>query len=139
MPNTETLATVSSIVTAAGVTMLFFRVQREQVMKQRGEASWIPLADWLLIGATLTAVTLVLLPILLFDSAFLGRRLPTAGCTAALVALGGYLLALPAHYRLIFGAGCGPRRNPEPPELLIVIGTTVVALVLFAVSFIATA
>lgn len=141
MANTETLATVASIVTAAGVAMLFFRVQREQDMKRRGERDWIPVADLLLLGATFTAILVVLLPILLFDSDFLGRRVPTAGCTAALVALVGYVPALLAHYRLMFGSAGreGDRDNPERPEGEIVIGMTAVALALFGVSLIVTA
>ena len=107
-------------------------------MKGRGERSWLPVADLLLLGATLTAIVVVLLPILLFDSEFLGSRVPNAGCAAALVALAGYVPALLAHYRLIFGTANEEtsRRNPEPPEGEIVVGTTAVALALFGVSLI---
>jgi hypothetical protein len=96
-------------------------------MKRRGERNSIAVADWLLLGATFTAIVLVLLPILHFDSELLGRRVPTAGCTAALVGLVGYVHALFAHYRLMFGSAGRPgaRDNPEPPEGEIVIGTTV--------------
>lgn len=132
------LGTVASIVTAAGVTMLFFRVQREADMKRRGQRNWIPVADWLLLGATFAAIVLVLLPILLFDSEFLGRRVPTAGCVAALVALGGYAPALLAHYRLLGSKRVGPRSNPEPPEGQIVIGATTVAFALFGMSLVLT-
>ena len=114
MPDTGTLATVASIVSAAGVTMLYFRIQREAEIQRRGEPTWIPVADRLLLGATFTAIVVVLLPILFFDSRFLGRRVPTAGCAAALIALGGYVLALLAHYRLMFGSRrAGPRENPR--------------------------
>jgi hypothetical protein len=137
VPDTGTIGTVASIVTAAGVTMLFFRIQREAEMQRRREPTWIPVADRLLLGATFTAIVLVLLPIILFDSKFLSRRVPTAGCGAALIALGGYVLALLAHYRLMFGSGrTGPRENPEPAERTIVIGATAVAVVLFAVSLV---
>ena len=109
-------------------------------MQQAGERIWIPVADWLLLGATFAAIVLVLLPILLFDSEFLGTRVPTAGCTAALGALGGYVLALLAHYRLVFGSTrSGPRDNPEPAELVVVIAAAVVALALFGVSLVTTA
>lgn len=140
MPDAEVLATIASIVTAAGITMLFFRVQREIGMGERDEITWIAFADWLLIGATLTAVAVVLLPILLFDSELLSRRIPIAGCTAALVCMGGYVLALPAHYRLVFGSDrIGPRTNPEPAERVIVVGAAMIALVLFGASLISTA
>jgi len=122
-------------ITAAAVTMLLFRVQREEGMRRRGEPTWIPVADGLLIAATTASIGLVLLPILLFSSDFLHRRIPTAGCVAALVALGGYVFALPAHYRLLFGGERdGPRSNPEPAERRIVIMTTALALALFVTS-----
>jgi hypothetical protein len=138
MADTQTLGTVASIITTGGVTMLFFRVQREQEMKRRGEPNWIPVADWLLLGAAVTAIVLVLMPLLLSDSEFFGRRVPTAGCAAALVALVGYVPALLAHYRLAFGTAgrTHARGNPEAPEGEIVVGTTAVAVVLFVVSLI---
>ncbi len=34
MPSTEILATIASIVTAAGVTMLFFRISRELAIQE---------------------------------------------------------------------------------------------------------
>ena len=119
--------------------MLFFRVQRETAMQARGKPDWIPYADRLLLGATFTAIFLVLLPILLFGSNSLARRVATAGCTAALVALGGYVPALLAHYRLIFRRGrVGDRHNPEPPERVIVRSAATVALAFFVVSLILT-
>ena len=130
MPDAATLSTIASLVTAAGVTMFSFRIQREAAMAATGQRTWIPLADWLLIGATLIAIVIVLLPILLFDSDFVGRRVPTAACGAALVALAGYVVALPAHYRLILSAGrTGPRPYVEGPERTIVIATVTVALI----------
>jgi hypothetical protein len=135
VPDDATLATIASLITAAGVTMLFFRVQREEDMRRRGETSWFPKADRLLLAATFTSIILVLLPILLFRSGFLHRRVPTAGCVTAVVALGGYPFALLAHYRLLIGrTRTGGRENPEPAERMIIRATTVLALVLFATS-----
>jgi hypothetical protein len=134
MADTQVLAGVAAIVIAAGGPMLFFRVQRELEMWRRGERTWIPVADWMLLGATFTAIVLVLLPILLFDdSELLGKRVPTAGCAAALVALVGYGPALLAHYRIGSANNTKPRKNPEPAETGIVIGTTAVALALFGI------
>ena len=56
MPDTETLGTVASIVTGAGVAMLVFRAQRETVMEEKRELTWMAFCDWLLIGATLVAI-----------------------------------------------------------------------------------
>jgi hypothetical protein len=64
VPDAATLSTIASIITAAGVTMLFFRVQREAEMERRGYQTWIPYADRLLLGATVVAIGLVLVPVL---------------------------------------------------------------------------
>jgi hypothetical protein len=138
MPDVSVLATVASVIAAFGVTMLFFRVQREVAMQSAGERNWIPAADWLLISATLVALLLVLLPMVLASSSRLwGRRIPTAACAALLVAVSSYVPALLAHYRLIFGAGrSGARRNPEPAELAVIATAGAVAVAVFIASLV---
>ena len=123
------LATVASITVGFGITMLFFRIQRELRMQQKLERIWIPWADWLLLGATICSVVLVLLPLVLFPTSdTLGVRLPTAGCAASLACLAGYVLGILAHYRLLFGRGrSGARDNPEPSERVIVVLTIIAA------------
>jgi hypothetical protein len=46
------LLTVASIIAAAGFAILVARIQREQHMKEKGEITWIPWADWLAFGST---------------------------------------------------------------------------------------
>jgi uncharacterized membrane protein len=103
--------------------MLFFRIQREVAMHQEGEPVWLPMADWLLVAATLFSLLLVILPLVSFS----GLRLPAAAAGSAAILVAGYLLAIMAHYRIVFdrerliwGARrTGPRDNPEPSELIL--------------------
>lgn len=135
------VATIASIIAGFGVAMLFFRIDRELRMRERGEPVWIARADWLLIVATLCSLVIVLLPLLLFaDSGTLGQRLPTAGCSAALVLLAGYIIGILSHYRLLFGSTrSGPRTNPEPSERRVVIGTLVASSAVFVWSLLSSA
>jgi len=141
MPDPTTLATVASVIAAFGSVMLIFRIQREIDMHAAGEVNWIPRSDWLLVAATLTALLIVLLPEVLFaDSRLFGRRIPTAGCAAALVGIAGYIPALLAHYRLLFGSGrTGPRLNPEPAEQKVFVLTWAAAFGVFFLSLVLTA
>jgi hypothetical protein len=63
MADASSLATTASIIAAFGIAMLFFRIQRELGMAERGEINWIPWADWLLVGATAVSLLLVILPL----------------------------------------------------------------------------
>jgi len=129
---TGDLLTVASILAAFGSAMLFFRIQRELTMHDRAEIQWIPWADWLLILATLVSLLAVILPI--FFAA--GLRLPLAAASAATVLAAGYVPAILAHYRIILGFGRqGPRTNPEPSELFIVLLSLVAATSAFVLQF----
>jgi hypothetical protein len=133
MPNEETLATVASIIAGFGAAMLAFRIEREVQGQEEGEATWIPWADALLIGAIFASLLLVILPIVSFQMARgFAARLPRAACSASCILVSGYILSILAHYRLLFGRKRrGERENPEPAERWLVIGTILVAAVLF--------
>ena len=89
---------------------------------------WIAFADWLLVGATLICLLLVILPI----TFSLGLRLPAAASAAAIIMVAGYVFAILGHYRIVFGhKRIGPRFNPEPWELFFVILALVIALAAF--------
>jgi uncharacterized membrane protein len=135
MPDSDTLASIASIIAGFGVAMLFFRIQRELQMHKEGETIWIPHADWLLISATLVSLLLVILPLIAFDpSSSLQTRLPTAACAASALMVAGYIFGILAHYRLIFGKKrSGPRENPEPAERLLVFATVVMAGATFSI------
>ena len=49
---------MASTIAIFGSAMLVFRVQREMEMAGKGERNWIPWADWLLLGATITSLLL---------------------------------------------------------------------------------
>ena len=90
---------------------------------------WLPLADWLLVVATLSCLLLILLPI----SACFPLRLPAAVAAASAVVVAGYLPSLLAHYRIVLGSERqGSLHNPEPIELVLVLTTVVAALVVGA-------
>ena len=142
MANVTTLATVASIIAGFGAAMLFFRIQRELQAHERMEWKWIPWADRLLIGATLVALLFVVLPLVAFTNRPGGMaELPAAACAAATVLVAGYVPAILAHYRLLFGSKSeGPGSNPEPAERVIVILTLLLAagaflMVLFRYSY----
>lgn len=127
------LSTVASIISAFGIAMLVFRIQRELAMQKAGEMNWIPQSDWLLVWATEISLLLVLLPLLIAPRTSRWIALPVAGCASACVLVAGYIPAVFAHYRLILsGKRSGPRANPEPSERLIVLATVVAAVLLAA-------
>jgi hypothetical protein len=122
-PDTGTLSTVASIIAAFGVAMLFYRIQRELQMQEAGELNWIPWADWLLLGASLCALLLVLLPLVAaHPTSWVHRSLPAPACATSIVLLAAYPVAILAHYQFIFAHGrTMPRINPEPSEKVVVI------------------
>ena len=128
-----TIANFASVIGAFGAAMLYFRIQRELHMRQQGERVWIPLADWLIILATLISLLLVIVPLIALDPKSPGYlRLPMAACGAAAVLISGYVFAILAHYRIFFGASrTGPRSLAEPLEIVFAIVAVCAALALF--------
>src|SRR5260370_31436695 len=106
-----TLASFASVIGAFGAAMLYFRIQRELHMRQQGERVWIPLADWLIVLATLVSLLLVIVPLVALDPKVPGYlKLPTAACGATAILVCGYVFAILAHYRIFFGGSrTGPR------------------------------
>ena len=136
-PDSGTLATIASIITAFSVAMLFFRIQRELQMAKEMEINWIPWADWLLFGAAWVSVLFVILPLVAaHPDSPIYRLVPPAASGASSILVVGYTLAILAHYRLIFGGGrTGPRTNPEPGERGVVVATLVAAVAEFLWAF----
>ena len=124
------ISTTASIISGFGVAMLFFRIQRELQMHEKDEPIWIPWADRLLIGATLISLLLALLPLVASRGFSFAMRIATAACGGSIVLVAGYVLAILAHYRLLWGRGrIGPRHNPEPAERAVVYSSTSLAVV----------
>jgi hypothetical protein len=135
-----TLANIASVIGAFGAAMLFFRIQRELHMEGQGERIWLPLADWLLVAATLLCLLLVIIPLVSVSSAPATYRLPAAASGSAAILVAGYVLAILAHYRILFARQWlfwGRRReglydNPEPSERILCIIASALALLFFA-------
>ena len=128
-----TLATFSSVIAAFGAAMLYFRIQRELLMKQQGERVWLPLADWLIILATLVSLLLVIVPLVVLTpkSSFF-FKLPAAACGATAILVSGYIFAILAHYRILFGSSrTGPRSLAEPLEIVFSAAAILIAFSLF--------
>jgi hypothetical protein len=135
MIDQSTLVTVAALIAGFGSAVLVFRIQREVDMAAKGETTWVPWADRLIITATLLALVFGIFP---FVSGFvvtpIANALAMAASSGAVVLLFGYVFAILAHYRLIFGGGrTGPRDNPEPAERWIIWLTVIVAASVFGV------
>src|SRR5258708_39254179 len=127
-PDAGTLASFASVIAAFSAAMLFFRIQRENDMRQRGEVVWLPVADWLLVAGTVLCLLLVIVPVVTFAN----RTLPSAAAGAPALLVAGYIPAIMAHYRIVFGSQrTGPRDNPEPAEGAIALVTSVAAVAFF--------
>jgi len=133
MKDPALFGTIAAIITAFGVSMLFFRIQREIAMNEKNETIWIPYSDWLLITATIISLLLVIFPIIVFpDDSFFYLKLPRAASAASTIVVAGYTFGILAHYRLIFGKNRPALRdNPEPSEKIIVLTTAFLALSFF--------
>lgn len=136
MAENGALATIAGIVAALGTLILFFRSQREQ----QGERTEIPWANALLIGATLSSLLLVVLPLVALPHPWpWAVALERAACAAGVIMLSGYVLAFLVDHRLLWsGKRSGPASDPEAAERLAAWITLVVAAVVFALIFIAT-
>jgi hypothetical protein len=134
MADEATISTIGAIIAGFGVAMLFFRIQRELTMRDHDEAIWIPWADWLIVAATLSALLLVLLPVVVAPGPA-SLTVASAACAAALILVAGYVFAILAHYRVWIGKQrSGPRSNPEPAEKAWVVASTILAGIAFGVT-----
>jgi len=125
-PDSATLASIASITAAFGATVLVFRVQREDKMRDRNERVWLPWADWLLLMATICSLLLVLVPISIGEEWIISA----AASAASSICVAGYIPAILAHYRIVLGASrSGQRDNPEPLERVAVISSSILAVV----------
>src|SRR5215217_682488 len=133
-PDSGTLVTVASLITAFAVPVLFFRIERELEMRRQGMADWIPWADRLLVAAAWVSMLLVVLSLLIFPpTSIIYRVVPPAACGAAALCVVGYPLAILAHYYFYPFDRRDPPENPtepaEPAERVVVIITVVAATV----------
>jgi hypothetical protein len=121
------LLTVASIIAGFGTSAFVFRIQRELEMSARGERTWFPVADALLLAATLGAYLALIVLLSEYRSVEVARSTLIAASVLAL----GYFPAVLAHYRLVIGTTrTGLRANPEPAEKWITWVTIIAAAVL---------
>jgi hypothetical protein len=130
----STLATIASVISAFGAALLFFRIQQLHMQKER-ECIQLPVADWLLVAATLMCLLLVIVPLVSFRA----TNLPAAAAGSAAILVAGYVFASLAHYRILFGYERlfwgkrreGARAHPEPSERYLLIAASFFASLFF--------
>jgi len=129
------LSTIAMAIVGLAFTILIFRIKRELDMAEKGETTWIAFSDWLVIIALLVAGLFVLVPLLANDAAGRSRVLISA-VSFSIVMMLGWVPAILAHYRLIFGRRrSGPRQNPEPAEGIIVIVIVLLSTAAFGLTY----
>ena len=129
----DAVINVSALIAGFGMMMLYFRIERELKMRERGEPIWIPWADWLLISASVISLTAVILPLLLLDQHVASYlvEITKLACSISILFVVGYFFSILTHYRLIWGGGRkGPRQNPEPSEKVVIIITYIFAIMM---------
>lgn len=117
------IAVVGGLIGGFGLLALLVRIGLELSLWDKEGVTWMPLADWLLIGATALAFFGVLIPSVLassFAQEILSRRigvnLPVAACIAACVLVGMYVPAILAHYAPLGIPGTRFGAPDEPDE-----------------------
>lgn len=138
------IITAASIVAGFGVTVLMFRLQRELAIsdanwrrrKQESTtvtdtATWLPLADLLVLVAVLMALLVGVAPLLMSASPSANDLSEAAAASAAAtVLLAGYVPSILAHYNMLVGLD-KTRRNPQPLEAIFVLATVTWAAVTY--------
>ena len=138
MLSPEAYLTVASIFSGFGVTVLMFRLQREiSIMEdpdRQDEPTWLAWADYLILIVVALSLLLVVLPIMLSDSAnVVVHQLAAATCSACAILVAAYPWAILAHYRILFGSSrSGKRERGEPAERLVVLVSGILATGIFA-------
>lgn len=136
--NPTDLIAVSAIVVGFSMTAIMFRIQRELYVREtlKLDILWLAWADYLVLGSIFLAVFGATVPLLLWPATTNAlTALAAASCAAALVLQAGYIPSILAHYRIELSARRkGPRAKGEPVERLFVVGSSIVASSVFAVT-----
>jgi len=135
MVTPEGLISTAAIIIGFGVAVFLFRVQRELWVRDKHPEwpNWIPWSDYLVFGSMVMALVFVILPLVAFTKPqpFL-EDIAAAACASSSFLLVGYIPAILAHYRIKIGSEReGPREEAEPAERAWVIGTSVIAAIIF--------
>jgi hypothetical protein len=132
------LITVASIIAAFTAVVLFFRIERELKLRERGMVPWVPWADWLVVASSAACLLGAILPLLIFGkNNGVVRAVSASVCSGSIMLISGYVPAILAHYRLLFGQHRkGHIQNPEPAERIVVIAVVVIAVVVSLGTFV---
>jgi len=105
-----------------------WRLSREISMAERGEVTWLPLAEVLNLAALVVAVLGVfLLPI----AGYASLRVPRVFLGVSLILFAGHAFALAGHYELFTRERPRGPRSWLPRQELVIVGLTVIAVVTF--------
>jgi multisubunit Na+/H+ antiporter MnhC subunit len=133
--------TVASILSGFGISVFWFRVQRELSVRDRHPEwpNWLAWADYLVLTAIVLSLSLVLLPLVaLPEPNRFVFSVAGASCAASSLLLLAYPFAILDHYRIEIGTwrtreGEKPRarHKGEPIERVIVVSAVIVAALVF--------
>ena len=130
----DSYLTIASIFAGFAVAVLLFRIQRELYVREvLHQQPWLAWADYLIFGALLLSLLLVVLPLTILGATSKVLPFAAASCAAAAILLAAYPFAILDHYRIEIGTYREGRRfKGEPIEKAIVVGAFVVAAATFA-------
>jgi len=105
-----------------------WRMSREISMAERGEVTWLPLAEVLnLVALVVAVIGVFLLPI----AGYASLRVPRICLGVSLILFAGHALALAGHYDLLTKARPRGPRPWLPRQELVIVGITVLSIVAF--------
>jgi hypothetical protein len=141
MASPQPYLTVASILSGFGISVFMFRVQRE--LRVRDEhpdwPNWLAWADYLILGAILLSLLLVVLPLVATaEPSKLVYSVAAGSCAAASLLVAAYPFAILDHYRIEIGTWrtregepAKVRHKGEPIERIIVIVAAAAAAIAF--------
>jgi uncharacterized membrane protein YidH (DUF202 family) len=142
MPTPQPYLTVAAILSGFGISVFMFRIQRELHVRDTDPQSqnWLAWADYLILGAILLSLLLVVLPLVATpEPGRLAYSIAAGSCAAASILVAAYPFAILDHYRIEIGTwrtreGEHPqeRHKGEPVERSIVVVAAVLAVMAFA-------
>jgi hypothetical protein len=140
-PAPSDLIAIAAMIFGFGIVVVMFIVQRELWAAEHHPEwpHWTRWADWLIFASVLLAGCLTIFPLLAFPVTRSSKAIAAASCGSAVLLQIGYVPAILAHYRIIFGkkrtANHIPREPGEPAEKVFVLLTVVIAVSAFAFVF----
>src|SRR5215469_4856647 len=143
MSHPDTLVTAASLIAGFGAAIMAFRLQRELDIEEKNEERprhkrerhWFPASDWLIVAFSMSALYLVVAPLVAVGSPTHRMvRLASAICCASAIMLAGYIPSILAHYKFFVGL-TRERSNPTFWEGVFLAATAIGALTAFVVAY----